>query len=254
LPRLLLNPRATLPYGGDSLRFYFEAYGTDAQRDRVAARAVDPTGSVLWTDTVDLDGTAVLAIGRLALGSADLPIGRAELEARVVGRSDTAEAPLLVSFSDQWAITNFDQVISILRYFDRQDWVRRLRDAAPADRWTIWRDFWKDSDPVPMTPEHEALNEYFNRVQTANTRYREEGDAGWLTDRGEVFITLGEPDDVLDMSHELNRGGNRIIRWQYSTLRLTLFFQDQTGFGRFRLTPVSRAEYQRVLMRVRRQQ
>jgi GWxTD domain-containing protein len=132
--------------------------------------------------------------------------------------------------------------------------VRRLRDAAPADRWTIWRDFWKDSDPVPMTPEHEALNEYFNRVQTANTRYREEGDAGWLTDRGEVFITLGEPDDVLDMSHELNRGGNRIIRWQYSTLRLTLFFQDQTGFGRFRLTPVSRAEYQRVLMRVRRQQ
>jgi len=37
-------------------------------------------------------------------------------------------------------------------------------------------------------------------------------------------------------------------------LRLTLFFQDQTGFGRFRLTPMSRAEYQRVLSRVRRAQ
>jgi len=31
-----------------------------------------------------------------------------------------------------------------------------------------------------------------------------------------------------------------------------LYFQDQTGFGRYRLTPSSRAEFQRVLARVRR--
>jgi hypothetical protein len=37
-------------------------------------------------------------------------------------------------------------------------------------------------------------------------------------------------------------------------LRLTLFFQDETGFGRLRLTPSSRAEYERVLVRLRRQQ
>jgi GWxTD domain-containing protein len=253
LPRLVLNPRATLPYGGDSLRFYMEAYGVPLG-SRLAARAVDKTGKVLWSDTIELEGSTSLATGRLALGSADLPIGRAELEAQLLGEADTAQAPLLVSFSDQWVITNYDDVISILRYFDRQDWVRRLREAPQSDRWSVWREFWKDSDPVPITPEHEALNEYFGRVQVANVRYGEEGDAGWLSNRGEVYITLGEPDDVLDLSHELNRGGNRVIRWQYTTLRLILFFQDQTGFGRFTLTPVSRSEYQRVLMRVRRQQ
>jgi len=69
-----------------------------------------------------------------------------------------------------------------------------------------------------------------------------------------VFITLGEPDDVFDASNDVSRSGVRLIRWTFTELRLTLFFQDQTGFGRFRLTPNSRAEYQRVLSRVRRAQ
>src|SRR5439155_1242641 len=83
----------------------------------------------------------------------------------------------------------------------------------------------------------------------ANERFRESGDPGWLTDRGEVFITLGDPDDVLDASSDVSRSGVRLIRWTFTGLRLTLFFQDQTGFGRFRLTPMSRAEFQRVLAR-----
>jgi hypothetical protein len=38
-----------------------------------------------------------------------------------------------------------------------------------------------------------------------------------------------------------------VIRWTYGAWRLTLFFQDQTGVGRFVLTPTSRAEYERLL-------
>ena len=45
--------------------------------------------------------------------------------------------------------------------------------------------------------------------------------------------------------------GARVLRWTYAAERLVLYFQDQTGFSRYRLTPTSRAEYQRVLMRVR---
>ena len=252
LPRLLLNPRATLAYGGDSLRFYVEAYGAGA-RHQLAARATDMAGTLVWADTVPLEGGAALAAGRVALGVAQLPIGQARLAVRLVGSTDSAATPLLVSFSDQWVITNFDQVTSLLRYFERPELVRRLREAPPDERPALWRTFWKETDPVPLTPENEALNEYFRRVQTANGRFREEGDAGWLTERGEVFISLGEPDDVLDLSQEISRGGDRVIRWQYAAWRLTLFFRDQAGFGRFRLTPTSRAEYQRVLARVRRE-
>jgi GWxTD domain-containing protein len=118
----------------------------------------------------------------------------------------------------------------------------------------VWREFYKATDPSPTTPENEALEAYFRRVQLANQRFRESGEPGWLTDRGEVFISLGEPDDVFDFSSDMSRSGVRGIRWTYHAFRLTLFFQDQTGFGRFRLTPLSRAEFQRVLAQVRHRQ
>lgn len=81
-------------------------------------------------------------------------------------------------------------------------------------------------------------------------RFREAGEPGWLSDRGEVFITLGEPDEIFDQSSAL-QGPRQIIRWNYLGLRLQLDFTDDTGFGRFRLIPAARAEYQRVLNNLR---
>ncbi|PYO82648.1 MAG: hypothetical protein DMD65_07820 [Gemmatimonadetes bacterium] len=253
VPKLLVNPRATLPYGGDSLRFYIEAYGL-ARGTRLAARALDQDGREPWHDTVAVAGAFAGLL--LVIGPGELSVGAGRFEVVPVGAAPAAArgAPFLVSFSDQWAITNYDQMISLLRYFDRPEWVDSLRKASPEERPAVWRRFYKSTDPVSLTPENEALDRYFRRIQVANQRYQEAGDPGWLTDRGEVFVTLGDPDDVFDFSADVTRTGVRGVRWTYNTLRLTLFFQDQTGFGRFRLTPLSRAEYQRVLARVRRGQ
>jgi GWxTD domain-containing protein len=253
LPKLLVNTRATLPYGGDSLRFYVEAYGVPSGA-QLLVRAFGQDSVPVATDTMPLAGDGTLATARLAFKPGELPVGEGEVDVTLIGGGGAVRAPFLVSFSDQWAITNFDEMISLLRYFDRQDWVDKLRKAGPAERPGMWRDFYTATDPTPITPENEALEEYFRRVQTANQRFREGGEPGWLTDRGEVFITLGEPDDVFDFSSDVARSGARGIRWTYTQLRLTLFFFDQTGFGRFRMSPTSRAEYQRVLARVRRAQ
>lgn len=251
LPALLANPRATLPYGTDTLRFYVEGYGL-AGGARLVARVVDGSDRELWRDTVALRGDASLAAARIAVAPDRLPVGQAEIETTPAGGGDTTRARLLVSFSNQWVITNFEEMLSLLRYFDGQVWVDSLRKAAPADRPAVWREFWKATDPVAITPENEALDDYFRRVQQANARFADEGKPGWLTDRGEVFITLGDPDEVLDMSSGMDRSGLRAIRWTYTNYRLVLYFQDQTGFNHFRLTPTSRAEYQRVLARERR--
>jgi hypothetical protein len=95
------------------------------------------------------------------------------------------------------------------------------------------------------------LEQYFVRLQAANQRFRDEGLPGWLTDRGEVLITLGEPDEVFDRRSEM-QGRNRMIVWTYTQLRLTLYFVDDTGFGRFRLDPGSRSEFLQVVNRLRR--
>ena len=91
----------------------------------------------------------------------------------------------------------------------RLDWVDKLRKATPEERPALWREFYKATDPEGATPENEALEGYFRRIQFANQRFRESGDPGWLTDRGEVYVTLGEPDDVYDFSSDVSRAGVR---------------------------------------------
>jgi len=251
IPKLVANPRATLPYGPDSMRFYVERYGVPPGGRPIVARVVDDANHELWRDSVPLTGGPDVSSATIVVVPANLPVGQAELQTLPSSGGDTTRTRFLVSFSNQWVITNFEEMMSLLRYFPRQEWVDSLR-RAPADRRPdVWREFWKATDPVPMTPENEAIDDYFRRVQQANIRFQDEGGPGWQTERGEVFISLGEPDEMLDLSNGIDRNGMRVLRWTYASERLVLYFQDQTGFSRYRLTPSSRAEFQRVLMRVR---
>jgi len=251
IPKLVANPRATLPYGPDSMRFYVERYGAPAGGGPIVARVVDAADHELWRDSVPLTGGTDVASATIVVVPSKLPVGQAELQTLPASGGDTTRTRFLVSFSNQWVITNFDEMMSLLRYFPRQDWVDSLRRASADRRPEVWREFWKATDPVPMTPENEAIDDYFRRIQQANIRFPDEGGPGWMTERGEVFITLGEPDEMLDLSNGIDRNGMRVLRWTYASERLVLYFQDQTGFSRYRLTPSSRAEFQRVLMRVR---
>jgi len=255
VPKLVANPRGTLPYGPDSMRFYIERYGAAPARAAapIVARVIDAGGRELWRDSVPLTTGTDVSSATIVVVPSKLPVGAAELEALPPGGvGDTTRARFLVSFSNQWVITNFEEMMSLLRYFDRQDWVDSLRRASPEHRPDVWREFWKATDPVTLTPENEALDDYFRRVQQANIRFQDEGGPGWLTERGEVFISLGEPDEIADLSNSgLDRSSLRVLRWTYAAERLVLYFQDQTGFSRYRLTPASRADYQRALMRLR---
>lgn len=232
------------------MRFYVERY--DAGPGMLIARVVDGTDKELWRDSVQLNGDGSLASATLIVAPGNLPVGQAELETVPADGGDTVRTRFLVSFSNQWVITNFEEMANLLRYFDHPEWVDSLRRAPPDKRPDVWRDFWRATDPNPISAENEALDDYFRRVQEANVRFQDEGQPGWLTERGEVLITLGEPDETLDMANGIDRSGLRVLRWTYANERLVLYFEDQTGFNRFRLTPSSRAEYQRVLARVRR--
>ena len=54
--------------------------------------------------------------------------------------------------------------------------------------------FWKQRDPSPASPENEFKTEHLRRLNHANRYYgRTAAKAGWRTDRGRVYIILGEP-------------------------------------------------------------
>jgi GWxTD domain-containing protein len=54
--------------------------------------------------------------------------------------------------------------------------------------------FWKQRDPNPDTPENEYKEEHYRRIDYANRTFgRESPGPGWRTERGRIYITLGEP-------------------------------------------------------------
>lgn len=243
---LVPNPRGAVTYGGDSLRVYLEAYGFPGPH-RVPFEVRDERDSVLYRDSLAFQGGRALEARLVRLAPTVVPLGELKL---AIGTGPSAQAAgLLVTFSQAWMVTNFTEMLNLLRYFGQPELLDALRKAPEADRPRLWREFWTATDPNPVTPENEALDLYFQRVAVANARYRDEGMQGWRTDRGEVFISLGDPDEQAEAGATTQR---RYLRWAYTSHRLVVTFVDETGFGRFRLTPSSRAEFERVVQRIRR--
>lgn len=246
---LVLNPRGAVGYGGDTLLAYIEGYAFP-RPTTIAFEVQTETDSVVYRDSLRFAGDRPVESLVLRLRPDSMALGELRL---VVGTGDDRRTTsALVSFSSAWVVTNFDEMLTLLRYFGQDNRLSALRSAPDSTRGDLWRAFYRETDPNPVTPENEALNSYFSRVAEANQRFRDESVSGWRTDRGEVFITLGEPDEIYNSTPA--GGGARVIRWTYIPDRVTLFFVDETGFGRYRLTPSGRAEYERVLSRHRRAQ
>jgi len=249
-PELVINPRSSMQFGADSMHFYIETYGL-VPGSAISLAAVDPNGRTSWTDSIRVDSEAAVRGFLVSLPPGPLSIGRYDLQLSQ-GGTLMASTPFLVAFSDQFAVGRLADIVSLLRYFANPDTLRALLNAPEAERAAAWQHFYQSTDPNPATPENEAVEAYLRRVQIANERFRDEGVPGWLTERGEVFITLGEPSESFDRRRDMSSSGGTIV-WSYYEYRLTLYFYDDGGFGRYRLAPGSRSEYQRVVNRLRGQ-
>jgi len=88
--------------------------------------------------------------------------------------------------------------------------------------------FWLRRDPTPDTEENEFKEEHYRRIAWANDRFAS-GVPGWKTDRGQIYIKFGPPDE--NDSHTSGGPGQRDIeegggdttffpyeRWRYRYL------------------------------------
>lgn len=251
-PRFLATPRSTVVFGRDTtLPVYLEGYGADSSRFPVEVR-VQPEGAatILWSDSVALppkqnmfSGMVNIPVNRLGVGVMTISVNR-------TGGADTLRAPLFIAFGEDLPVASFTEMLNYLRYYISGPRLQAMRDAPAEARAGLWATFLRDTDPVPQTTTHEGLRDYFARIAQANLRFREEGSAGWLSDRGRVFVALGTPDQVLQPNtNDLSQRGRAEI-WEYQQHRLTVVFVDQTGFGRWRMTLNSETEFEAVARRV----
>lgn len=253
LPVLTASPRATAYFGRDSvLNVYVEGYGEGTETSLgIRAGVTTPQGIEIWSAAGQLPRRGELFSGTLAIPADRLGIGNGMLRVMRDDGRDTVTTPLVVTFSDDIAVHSFEEMIAYLRYFTAPHRLQVLREAPPERRAALWAQFLAETDPNTATPEHEGIREYFERVQIANERFRDEGGLGWLSDRGMVFITLGEPDQILEQtSSEIGQRG-RLQAWEYRQHHAQLIFVDQTGFGRWRLTTGSEADFHALVQRLR---
>lgn len=254
VPRLLPSPRSAATFGLDSaIVLYLEAYGNSA-RTPVRVSIANEKNVTLWADT-----TTLTRRGSLSSGVVSVPVGRAALGISTIWVSriagiDTAFTKVFVGFGPEIPLMSYEDLLTRLRFFASSARIRLLRETAPEGRGRAWAAFRQSTDPTPSTPEHEGLQAYFNRIAAADARFRSSGEQGWLSDRGAVYVTLGEPDQVFEqLTSQTTRSvyspSGRIQVWEYGQYNTRLIFFD-SGLGRWQLTQASQNEFASLSLRV----
>lgn len=256
LPNALPSPRSTAVFGRDSVAVvYLEAYG-NASIVPIRINVRDESGTVLWTDTANLGRRGALLSGVVPIPIARLGIGVGHVSVTRLDTSDSSATPIFVSFGDELPVAPFETMLTYLRFFAPPSRLNPLRNAPPEQRAQMWVDFLRATDPEPGTVVHEGLRDYFARIQLANDRFRTEGFAGWMSDRGMVYVTLGEPDEVMEQIAAVrDRRLGTVSRvpvqaWLYRRYRTQLIFTDEAQTGRWELTPDSESQFRVLSARV----
>jgi GWxTD domain-containing protein len=254
-PGLLASPRSSAVFGRDStVAIYVEAYGPGARLplDFIVRNS---KGATLWRDSTTLARRGALFSGVVSVPISTVGVGIAQVAFSRRDGPDTVKAPLFVSFGEDIPLMSFEDMLGYLRYFASPGRLSTLRNAPPERRATVWAEFLRATDPIPETPINEDMEAYFTRIQVANAQFRMDRNPGWLSDRGMVFVALGEPDQIIERN--VNQtitttqmgSTTRLQIWQYRNLSSQLIFYEETG--RWRLTRPSETEF--LALNARRQ-
>jgi GWxTD domain-containing protein len=77
------------------------------------------------------------------------------------------------------------------------------------------------------------MDEYFKRVNYANSNFSMNSTDGWASDMGMIHILFGSPDDI-SRSSDLQRGVS-YVTWYYYSIGKNFRFIDEFGFRDYRL-------------------
>ncbi len=241
VPRLTTSPRGTVIFGRDSvIRVYVEQYATLGEP--VQLLVLNESRHRIWSDSAYLPVRDSISSGVIDVPVSRIGIGAASIAVTRPGSADTTDTGVFVAFGEDLPVATFGDMLNFLRYFAAPSRLDRMRSVPDDQRAEAWATFVRETDERPETPAHEELQAYFDRLVVANGRYREEAGPGWMSDRGRVYITLGDPDDVLEPMGNDFRSVRQMV-WEYRSLNAQILFIDRTGTGLWRMHPSSRARF-----------
>jgi GWxTD domain-containing protein len=163
----------------------------------------------------------------------DLPIADYELQMAVFaeqGKIDESVIPVKVSRPFYLDEQMWELKVDQLRYIATPSEMKTLRQSEISTRDSLWTAFWKTLDPTPSTAYNEKEVEYFERIAYAEKNFSG-GDRGWRSDRAQIFVKFGSPDEIQRYPYELDSFPYEI--WLYYQNNLRFVFVDRHGFGQY---------------------
>ncbi len=127
----------------------------------------------------------------------------------------------------------FLERINELTYIASPSFIDSLKRASPETKIKLWKSFWKEKDPTPSTEKNEVKDEYFGRIDYANTHFKSPFLPGWKTDMGKIYIKFGPPDEIEKHPFELNSKPYEI--WYYYKKGMKFIFVDNYNLGHYTL-------------------
>jgi len=139
------------------------------------------------------------------------------------------------NFRSQWkdmptSLLNLEISIEMLRFIANKETIRKINSGTPAEREKRFRSFWKERDPTPNTEFNELMAEYYQRIDYTYKNFTTENTIGYNSDRGEVYIKFGSPEDI---NRKFPKDGPTTEIWTYPDRQF--IFEATTGFGDFKL-------------------
>jgi GWxTD domain-containing protein len=241
-----LIPSVSREYGGDSsavLLYYQEIYKGNKGKDaiKVETQILDRNYDAVYRDTLTspFNEDIIRQIRQISLTG--VKAGHYTLNIILRGRRDRIineiKEPFRVFWTPEAMVHNdFEMAVAQLKYIASPSEMENFKNAkTPEEKIKLWRDFWFSRDPTPGTDDNEARDGYYWRIAYADEHFGLLKKEGWRTDRGMIYITYGEPDQIEDYPFEPDSKAYQLWYYYHSGYIKRFIFVDEWGDGDYRL-------------------
>jgi GWxTD domain-containing protein len=212
---LVVVPSLSRGFGGDGnnpLLFYVEIYKGSADVEEVVVETLirEKNRSMVYRDSVHTKLVEPITRQLRNITVEEFEPGPYELEISILGRRLRELDERQTTFTVHWSVESlmdqdYEALVEQISYIASDKEVDKLEAAKTLEeRREAFDAFWQKVDPTPGSRTNELKTEFYRRVRVANESFSHMTREGWQTDRGRIYISYGEPDEIDDYPYSLS--------------------------------------------------
>ena len=152
-----------------------------------------------------------------------------KLQIKANGKTFFREQRFFVKYKDMSVqVEDIPQSVEQMLYIMEYDSLKKVFEMKSEEQKEWFKNFWNTLEENSGNSKNSLMEEYFRRINYANTHFKAFKKSGWKTDMGKVLCLMGEPDEVHNYSFPANNKHPYEV-WVYYEKSVQYFFDDIGG-------------------------